>query len=777
MRSWRTPLIYCISLLGCFLAGIAIDLACGGEVDPYDYYVSFFHNNLQGKKEYRPFYLTTYQFLYDNKETVSEAAINSAEWADYLGKDIKVADVNRAMYKLNSRTDSVLVKPGASLPDSLESNTFLKSLQLKKNASASKYFHFAKSVERLANVGFDRWNPKPLDSIALHYAGNLALKHAAIEKDKFIQLRYYYQAQRLLHYGYNYSEAAGIYDKYIAPHVSQSHVKGWALALKAGEQRHLHDTVHAAYNFSKIFAQYPERRIQAYQNYKYMNVKTPQVLALAQGNNEKAIIYAIEGFGDPHLNLQPLQKVYELEPESPMVGVLLVREVNKLEEGYLTRKLSNNVNTTTKDVPGYLAHLDKLSVFCKQLVTDRKYPDYNIGNLAGAYLAWMKGDNANGFVWLSALNNEKLRPALNDQKQIIQLLLSVQNIQTINEVNEPVLLPSLQWLDEKVKAEARSGLKKDFNFRDDQKFTHTARDFYQKILAPAYLRQSDSTKAALALLKGSDDYLATDFLENQLHPTQVLRLIRWKRTPPATPYLNFLSASLSGLKLNYLNDLLGTTYLRDHQYNKAINAFKQIDQAYYLNKYPSEYERADPFIDRINDYPKVLRYGKTRGLNKLQFAEAMNGLEQQIKNEPKNTAVYYYKMATALYNTSHYGNAWYLISYHWSSNDFGRAEKYSYDADYVKVRNAEKYYLLAQSISKNNELKAKCTFMLAKCKQKQFVMPDYSLPDYTETQKNYLLQLRSNDYFTELKSKYKKTAIYKKAIGECSYLKDFILEK
>jgi hypothetical protein len=789
MKSWRIPLIYCVSFIGCFWAGIAIDLACGGEVDPYDYYVSFFHNNLQGGKDYRPFYYTNYQFLYDDTEPVSEADINAGEWAAYLGRDVSSADINKAMYHLSASTDSVLqdgyLRTGERLPDSLANNTFLRAIQLRKNASALKYYRFAKGVEKLANFGYDRWDPSPIDSLGLRNAGTTALKSALLEKDKFIQLRYFYQAQRLLHYGSGYREALNVYDKYIAANPSPSHIKGWALALKAGELRRLKDTVQAAYLFSKVFAQYPERRVQAYQNYKYIDVKTPQVLVLASTNSERAVIYAIDGFGNPELNLEPLQKIYQLEPASPMVGVLLVREVNKLEEQYLTHKLYNNnkvimgdtyyyPDSSEKQLPHLLTHISQLSLFCKQLVTERKYPDYNIANLAGAYLAWMHGDNANGFAWLSALNNEKLSPAMNDQKQIIQLLLSAQHIQKLNEVNELQLLPALKWLDEKVKAEnTKKAAPLNFDFTDDKKFTNTARDFYQQILLPAYLKQGDTTKAALALLK-TQDFVISDFWHTQLHSWHLNRIIRMKKIQPASPYLSFLTAKLSTVKLSYLYELLGTTYLREHQYAKAITALKQVD-AITLNKDPEDYYKGDPFIDRINDYPKVLRYGKTKGYNKLQFAQAMSELEQKIKTDEPNAPSYYYRFATGLYNASHYGNAWYLISYDWSAMDFGRAEKYSYDADYVKTKNAEKYYLLARSLSVNEEFKAKCTFMAAKCKQKQVIAPQYYMENYDEVQKAYLLQLRSNEYFDELRSKYRKTAIFKKAVGECSYLKDFML--
>jgi len=85
--------------------------------------------------------------------------------------------------------------------------------------------------------------------------------------------------------------------------------------------------------------------------------------------------------------------------------------------------------------------------------------------------------------------------------------------------------------------------------------------------------------------------------------------------------------------------------------------------------------------------------------------------------------------------------------------------------------------MIARRFGKTAEFKAKCTYMAAKCRQKQAVAPSYSATDFNELEKTYQLQLRGNDLFAELKTTYKRTAFYKRAVGECSYLKDFIVEK
>lgn len=102
MKPWKKLLLYFVSLTGILLSSLIIVLACGGELDPYDYYTSFFHADTQGKKDYGSFYYTDFQFTYDEAEPESEAAINSGEWATYLGGSVKAKDVETAMYKLDN---------------------------------------------------------------------------------------------------------------------------------------------------------------------------------------------------------------------------------------------------------------------------------------------------------------------------------------------------------------------------------------------------------------------------------------------------------------------------------------------------------------------------------------------------------------------------------------------------------------------------------------------------------------------------------------------------
>lgn len=139
-------------------------------------------------------------------------------------------------------------------------------------------------------------------------------------------------------------------------------------------------------------------------------------------------------------------------------------------------------------------------------------------------------------------------------------------------------------------------------------------------------------------------------------------------------------------------------------------------------------------------------------------------------------------MANAVYQTGYYGNSWFLISYDWSTYDNNNPPKYGYDIDYKKAQTAKIWYLKARALSTSANFKAKCTFMLAKCAQKQIIM-NYSTVSfnyYNEKDvkyQNFIKANYNNPYFKEMKLKYASTPFYATASNECSYLGDFITRK
>ena len=812
--SKKLSIIFSAFLLAYF-GEIAVNIACGPEADPYDYYVSYFHNNVSGD-EYQPFAYNDMVYLYSEDEVESEPQINSREWAKYL--DVKQEDVYKIMYQSDSATSDKLVSSGlksvSQLPDSLQKNSFIQALSKKKKAS--DYFLFAKSCEPLANTTYRLWDPEPRDTAAMTTKANEALKHTEAEKDAFLKLRYAYQTARMFHYSGDYKNTVSVYNQFFKDAKSTSAVKGWGLALYAGAVRKSGNPQEAAYLFSKVFASNPERRIQAYKNYYYTSSPVEAALKFTKNDAEKMNIWAINGFGSADPDLSSLQKVYHYDPKSQLNGALMTREVNKLEQrliedqeiariGYNYYFSDRPDRTRYKDSVKNenLKQLNLVRTFALKLASDRKYPQPELGNLTAAYLDWMAGKSASGVTELLKIKNpEKLPERLQNQYRIIVLLCESDRIKKGGQFNEALVLESLKWLDQKRFAENKEQRVDEgyYGWRNtDQRFTLTTRNFYQQILAPAYLKMGDTAQAALAMVKGdlkfqnfkdnslfkNMSYQTTQFWQKYLSPKSMQTLLTLKTAAKADNITGLLSKGLNQLQNDDFYELFGTTYLRIHNYDKALQLFNKISPTYKYfipeNWYADEASAklyANPFVETINDYPKQFANSRV-AFNKKTFAKEMLRLQKLTLSDKKNAALYYYKMANAVYQTGYYGNSWFLISYDWSSYDNQNPARYIYDNDFKKAQTAKNWYFKARELTTDANFKAKCTFMLAKCAQKQIIMAynglSFAYYDKDDTKfKNFLSANYSNPYFKELSQKYAATPFFKAAIGECSYLSDFI---
>lgn len=811
----KLSLIFSVFLLT-FFGEIAVNLACGGETDPYDYYISYFHNNVNGD-EYVPFAYNQMVYLNSEDEVESEPQINSREWAKYL--NVKQEDVFKVMYEADSATSVKLANYSGSikeLPDSLQGNTFIQGLS--KNTAALKYYRFAKSCEPLANSEFNLWNPQPRDTTAMEEKGTEALKLTGTEKDDFLKLRYAYQTARMFHYSGSFDACKSTYEKLIKTDKSNSAVKGWGLALYAGAVRKTGNPDEAAFLFSKVFASNPERRVQAYKNYFYTGAPVNGILKYAKTTNEKANVWAINSFGNSNPGQVSLEKVYQYEPKSLLNGALLVREVNKLEQRLIAdndiAKISYSYYFYDEGrSPKYkdsiknenLKDLNQIRNFAVKLASEKKYPQPELGTLTAAYLSWMENKDFLAANYLAILNPDKLPERLQSQYRIIDLLIKSKNIKKGNPFNENDLLATLKWLDDKRFAENKAQ-SKDQQYYDwagaNRRFTLTARNFYQQILAPAYMNMGDTAKAALAMVKGdlkyktltenslfkNMSYQTTSFWQQYLSPNSMQGIAAYKAKTKGNDLTALLAKALNQLKDDDFYELYGTTYLRTHQYDKALNMFNKVSDNYQYfspeNWYADEGTAklfANPFIETINDYPKQY-VALNQNITKKGFAKEMLRLQRLIVTDKANAAQYYYKMANAVYQTGYYGNSWFLISYNWSTYDNYNKPKYGYDVDYKKAQTARAWYLKARALSTNANFKAKCTFMLAKCAQKQIIMnaSPMSFAYYNTNDVKYKDFIRANynnPYFKELKLKYAKTPFYEKAVGECSYLGDFIAGK
>ncbi|MCP9751745.1 hypothetical protein [Ferruginibacter sp. HRS2-29] len=773
-------------------------IGCGPEIDPYDYYTSFFYQHISGSNTFQPFYYTGYNFLYDENDPVQSTDVLAKEWSAYTGavaneKDARqfvteygYKDVNNLYYHLEK------AQP-LKIPDSVKRNSMTKFFQEKKDLEALGYILFAKQVQPNVTGEFNQWEPMKRDSVimAKQIKGGLQLYAAA--KQELFKLKYAYQLIRLAHYSGRYEEAIRFYDAYIPQNKTESVLQPMCLALKAGALYRTGKQKEAAYLFSKAFSENDVKRISNYLSFFWSvdsrdNVK--EYTKLCKNNSEKAAMLSLFAMGNTGDQNAAIKEIYDLQPGLNMLEVLVTREVNKLEEVYLTPLLneqkggkefyytwSSPANDSAMKVNE--RRVIKLKDICLSAAKSGKTSNDGLFQTAAAYLSFMMRDYSGATSVLEDAKRMKLTPKVQDQWSLTNMLVAINRQEKIDAAFEAQILPSVKWLQQKALSD--KPFKNGYYEQSQWKIFY--RNLMSEIISKRYHAQGDLQKEVLAIGSADNIYRereygynqnALDYLRNNLVSGDVEKLYALLNSKNKTAFEDYLVRNNS-LSMADVTDFAGTAFLRDRKYAEAIKWFNKSATA---KKYEID---TDPFIELLYDREERFSF-ETKKTTKLAFAQEMLRLKKLAETDKVNAAKYLYKMALGLYNTTYYGHAWQLVQYYRSGSDgyFIPEGATGFQKEYYGCFTAHGYFKRAMQESNNAEFKAKCLFMMAKCDQKVLRQPQYSdfgydkYDDYDAAAKKYYDNFRNNKYFPQFIKEYGNTKFYQEALTSCSYLRDFI---
>ncbi|MEQ1796420.1 MAG: hypothetical protein ABL872_00640 [Lacibacter sp.] len=795
--NWKHCFTALISLgLICFPYNI---IGCGGSDDPYDYYTSFFSQKLNGDESFRPFYYTGYRFLYDEMEPVSTKEMTSEEWVGYTTGKATKKDVQQFVLKYSYKQLSTLYnhiekKQALTLPDSVKKNSFTQWFIQNKDLEALGYLMYAKQVEPFVAGDEDMWADINRDAEKMKRLTKSGIQLWTVAKNDFIRLRYGYQVTRLAHYSEQYQDCITYYDTYIKPNSTASVLQDLAVGLKAGALKHLGKREEAAYNFSQLFAGKGLKRRSNYISFIFSTrdeelggVKKEDVLKLCKNNKEKANVTAIYAMSSVDNNLQQLKQIYQLDPTSPLLELLTIREVNKLEEKYLHPTIQKEKGNKLMyswslfgwdtDKPNYDSLYNEseqqtkdMISFCHSIAQDNTIPNRGLFEVAAAYTAYMTKDLKKAKELLSSAEKSNLSPAVKDQWMLTNLLVTINEKQTIDAAFEEQLLPSIQWLEGKA--------------NKDEEWKKFYRNLFTEVIALKYHAQNDIHKEVLSIgiaekMLGNYYNSAITFLRTKMNSKDVEKMYAFMLSKSLNKWESYLVRNNSFSK-DDVADIAGTAYIRESDWANAERWLKQITPGYYKTETYTTYLSANPFADLIYDTHSPTKQD-TVVYTKLRFAQKMKQLLQQTTTGTDlKKAKAYYQMANGLYQASYWGNSWMLQEYGWSSNDGldNTHKEGSWQKEYFGVFKAEQFYLKAKELSKDENFKARCVWMAAKCSQKQLVVPGYeSFSDYDlydKASEKYAKDIRKNKYYDGFVKEYSKTFFFKEAFNSCVYLKDYI---
>lgn len=765
--TWKRFTIFLSSFLLCFFGEAVYVFSCGPEPDPYDYYPNFYNPNISAQQGFEPFYYTGLSVYYGLEE--SEENVNLREWNTFFNGKIKEKDLREFIYTYSRPQMAALYTyidkgTAAQLPDSVMKNPLTKYLADNKDRETLGYLMYAKQCEPYTG-STDAWNIPSPDSTTMARLSKNGVQLYKACKDPRIKERFAFQAIRMAHYSKAFKQASLLYDSLATPTTSFIHYK--TLALKAGALMRTGQQTKSAYLFSRVFENAPSQRTMAYKNAIWTEADEKEVLKLCANNSEKATVAAMYAFRVVDYHPEGLKEVYDLDPKSPMLDVLLSREVNKLEEGLLYSIVDDPSNAWVINTKPDLTKVKEIQALTDNIASSGKVKEPALWHTTSAYISFILKDYAGANKRLATARSDNNRAALQDQWEIVKLLVSVNEQPRIDKDFEAKLLESFKWLDTRVnKNKIDYYTPIDNKAINDMFFSRMYRNLLDYIVASRYAKQNDQVRKALILMKRdqveqySFRYGATtgkDFITDSLQASQLLALYDGKQQKRKTPYEQYLYDNMK-LTDNELGEIIAVNYVRQHDFTNAVTWFKRSGSTNSSNMV---------FTEQLQDFGFEEDTTKPN-ISQLGYAIKMAALEKKMKG--KATAEDYYQYATGLFSISYYGHSYHFsVSYRPSTWWYNTTHESSpFLKQYFGCYRAEEYYKKAADAATDKEFKAKALFMAARCAQKHID---------GENEEWALEAIRHNPYFPSLAKDYSNTEFYREIISQCSYLKDFVQKK
>jgi hypothetical protein len=346
--------------------------ACAGgdfEYDAAGY--SLFSQKLIGGSVFAPFLYEPSQPYFAglmDSSGMKPFSSNEEEWVAYLGKVAKTGEVMELVSKSKladlTELKNAVQKKANALSTGFLKNAAIQYLIQKGDVETCNYLLFAKRCEPHSTASQDDWGSLPVrDSVAMVKLCSEGEAGASAAGNSFLRNRYAFQAARMAHYGNRYKECLQVCQKYLAGVPADSYISRRFQALQAGAFKHLERYAEARYRFAMMFDKYYSEDFDFY--YKNFAFSTPlnwnKQAAISnsgggpdytdslsgyqycRNRHEKAVLCFLDAYSGTVLELPAMRAMYNYEPGSELLDILLVRTLTETEKGgYFPKGVSIN---------------------------------------------------------------------------------------------------------------------------------------------------------------------------------------------------------------------------------------------------------------------------------------------------------------------------------------------------------------------------------------------------------------------------------------------------
>lgn len=754
LKKWRT-----LSISTAILALAGIIWACSDDDFPYYGYSEFTPEAFVSPK-YTPFFYSFTKYYdkgYDYSHSYRFEDINLDEWESYLkGLNVKRSELKYLLYDASTEDMKKVTfwkKDKNQLPSTIRNSTWLAQKDNSKINAFLDYLQIAKVAENYANAPEETsWyyedKPKPTFNMKEYKYLETELKNQLSKaKDEFIRKRYWFQLVRFYYFDQQLNNSTALFNSKQSE-FTKDVMYYRTMAYAAGSYYKQKNFSQANYLYSLVYDHCDILKTVAHYSFHPQEEKDwKATLALAKNVEEKITLWQMLGvfYKDEK---RSIKEIYQLNPKSEKLDLLLVRAINKLEQ----------TQNALSDKNGYYQKKDKSGLSALLSLTQNDIQASKTSNpllwySAESYILMMNGSFNQAGKVLDKAN--QLSTSNNLQKWQLRLLKLVNNVagaQSITPAFESKILSDLDWLH-------RFQAKNDSVFRYEDALT-----FIRQNLSEKYKNQKDYIKAELF---ANDE----NFYYDSKKTNQMIDLLS-KQNPTD---FERLMMRLYPYKLENLYEYKATIAAYNNQIDDAIALMKKAPKA------AAAALRANPFNGFIKDcHDCEFERFKGKALTKLGFLEKIKEMQAQL-NQQKDVYNNALLLGNAFYNMSHYGNS--RVFY--ESNEGIIEGAYSplylqshYRTMLTSMKLAKDYYSKAFQAATNDEERAKCVYMQAKCERNDWYNRNiYDIKDKYSIGYGYydtLIPVKAITQFKILKNQYKNTKYYQEVIKECGYFKKYV---
>lgn len=559
----------------------------------------------------------------------------------------------------------------------------------------------------------------------------IALNKIDNTKNSFLKQRYFYIALRLSHYKDSTKNSLDIYNKYsYLLNNSNSIVKDWIQGLYAGALVKNNEIAKGVYEFSKLFENSINSHLSFY-NFKYITSEEyfNELLSYAKDDSEKTKMYAIRALNYNSNVLEEMKNIYNIDKNSKWLDFLIFRELLK------SQTLHNTYGSAYKD---YENENSEYIYFLKNIDKDDRY-----------------------LVDLSLVHFNIYFKKYEESKKILdRLLVEFPNKHELEVASYILYLNSLKSIDSSIEDE----IYKRVSYFNENEF-----DIYKytlNTLSNLYKNQNQDFEKYL-----SDNFYYIEYKDLDLENFKKFEIfLETKQETKLREFLQTRFKKMVTANKSSFDFAKITVLINNLKFQEALDTNFEI-----LDKTKVEFNPFNGLIRGNN------RSGKKEPFTIREFLQRVIKIENELEKNP-NSVMDNFLLANSLYNLSHFGNI-NRVTTVYRSNYLVHTPKLQEQ----KLNLAINYYEKALENSKDIELNAKITYLIAKTKLALFDLNYDKYPQEDNWWKknsvyNYgsdefyekFLENSGSRYFNILQNNFKDTRYYNELIQECGDFKTYI---